>query len=215
MKGKFNMENNLTPWTNAAFNDITWTELHRGRGSAGFGREYNRRRYPSLSNPNVHWLEYYSESYGLIGKRTQSTLRSTQDSVTMDTAHNALGNIKSRIVRVNDGAPMRFEAGNNDWLILNEGGEPLARFQRGATAENFPLSDADLAFLGGPDDPHVYEKVFIKGELLAEMIVPHNAFTFARFKHQPLVPYMRNVPASLAKEQAELLLAMLLLPVMY
>lgn len=135
--------------------------------------------------------------------------------VTVDASYKALGNIKNRVIRVNNEAPMRFEARNNDWLLLNEKGETLARFQRGATAENFPLSDADIAFLGGPDGPHVYETIFIKGESVAEMIVPHNAITFARFKHQPLVPYLRNIRESLTKKQSEILLVMLLLPILH
>ncbi len=209
------METNLTPWTNSSFSDITWTENYSGRGTAGFGREYSRKHYPSLSQPNTYWLEYFSESSGLVGKRVQSVLKSTQDAVTLETSYNALGNIKNRIIRINNGAPMQFEARNNDWLLLNEKGNTLARFQRGATAENFPLSDADIAFLGGPDDPHVYETIFIKGEPVAEMIVPQNAFTFARFKHQPLVPYLRNIRDSLTEEQSEILLVMLLLPILH
>jgi hypothetical protein len=209
------MERNLSPWTSTAFDDITWTEPYSGRGTAGFGREYAKRHYPSIKQPGTYWLEYYSESSGMIGKRVQSSLKSTQDAVTVDASYDLIGNLKDRIVRVNNGAAIRFEARNNDWFLLNEGGDVLARFQRGATAENFPLSEADLAFLGGPDDPHVYEKVIVKGELLAEMIVPHNAITFARFKHQPLVPYMRNVSGSLTKEQTEILLVMLLLPIIY
>lgn len=205
----------LSPWTPSAFNDITWTELHSGRGNSGFNREYFRKHYPSLSKPNTYWLEFYSESSGMIGKRVQSTLKSTQDVVTVDTSQNAIGNIKSRIIRINNGPGLRFENRNFDWLLVDEKGEVLARFQRGAITEKFPLEETDLAFLGGPDDPHVYEKVFVKGEPLAEMIVPHNAISFARFKHQPLVPYMRNVPESLTEEQANILLAMLLLPIIY
>ena len=206
------MERQLAPWTAAAFNDITWTELYSGRGSAGFGREYFKQHYPSLSRPNTWWLEYYSESSGMIGKRVQSTLKSTQDVVTMDTSYNALGSIKSRVVRVNNGAALHFENRNSDWLLLDEGGGILARFERGAVAEKFPLEESDLAYLGGPDDPHVYEKVYVKGEALAEMVVPNSGITFARFKHQPLVSYMRNVPEDITKEQAEILLVMLLLP---
>lgn len=52
------MERILTPWTGAAFNDITWTELHSGRGSSGFNREYFRKHYPSLGKPDTYWLEY-------------------------------------------------------------------------------------------------------------------------------------------------------------
>jgi hypothetical protein len=207
------MERQLTPWNATAINDITWTELHSGRGSAGFGREYFKRHYPSLSQPNIYWLEYYSESSGMIGKRVQSTLKSTQDVVAVDTSYNALGMIKSRVVRVNNGSPLRFESRNSDWLLLDEKENILARFERGATAEKFPLEEADLAYLGGPDNPHVYEKVFVHGEPLAEMIVPNSGVTFSRFKHQPLVPYMRNVPASVTKEQTEILLVMLLLPI--
>ncbi|MBI3164676.1 MAG: hypothetical protein IPG44_17685 [Anaerolineales bacterium] len=207
------MERILTPWTGAAFNDITWTELHSGRGSSGFNREYFRKHYPSLGKPDTYWLEYYSESSGLVGKRVQSTLKSTQDVVTVDTSYNAIGNIKSRVVRVNNGPALRFENRNFDWLLLDEKGDVLARFERGATTEKFPLEEADLAYLGGPDDPHVYEKVFVKGEALAEMIVPNSGVSFARFKHQPLVPYMRGAPENLTKEQTEILLAMLLLPI--
>lgn len=207
------MERTLSPWITEAFNEITWTEPYSGRGTAGFGREYARQHYPSLKQPGTYWLEYYNESSGVIGKRVQSVLKSTQDAVTVDTLYNAIGNIKNQTIRANGGAAMRFEAKNNDWLLLNEGDDILARFQRGATAENFPLSDADLAFLGGPDDPHVYGKIFIKDKAIAEMIVPHNAITFARFKHQPLVPFMRNVPDALTKEQAEILLVFLLLPI--
>lgn len=209
------MERTVSPWIAEAFNDITWTEPYSGRGTAGFGREYAKRHYPSLKQPGTYWLEYYSESSGMIGKRVQSVLKSTRDAVTVDTSYSAIGNIKNRIIRVNGGAVMRFEARNNDWLLLNEAGGILAQFQRGATAENFPLSDADIAFLRGPEDPHVYGKIFIKDEAIAEMIVPHNAITFARFKHQPLVPYMRNVPDSLTTEQTEILLVMLLLPIIY
>lgn len=205
------MERTLTAWNATAFNDITWTELHSGRGSAGFGREYFKRHYPSLSKPNTYWLEYYSESSGMIGKRVQSTLKSTQDVVAIDTSYNAIGNVKSRVIRVNNGPALHFENRNADWLLLDEDGSILAQFQRGASAEKFPLEEADLAYLGGPDDPHVYERVFVKGEALAEMIVPNSGITFARFKHQPLAPYMRNVPGSLSKEQTEILLTILVL----
>lgn len=207
------MERQLTPWAAAAINDITWTELYSGRGNAGFGREYSMQHFPSLSKPNTYWLEYYSESSGMINKRIQSTLKSTQDVVSVDTSYTALGSIKNQVVRVNNGANLHFENRNSDWLLLDESKTILARFERGASAEKFPLEEADLAYLGGPEDPHVFETVFVKGEALAEMIVPNSGITFARFKHQPLTPYMRNVPASVTKEQAEILLVMLLLPI--
>lgn len=208
-------ERELSPWVPSAFNDITWTELHSERGTSGVGKSYARRHYPSLSKPNTYWLEYFSETSGAIGKHVRSTLRSTQDVVALDTAYNILGNIKSRSVRINNGPNLQFKSKNNDWLLVDESENLLARFQRGAISERFPLNDSDLAFLGGPDDPHVYDKVFVKGELLAEMIVPNNGITFARFKHRPLVPYMRNVPESHSREQAGILLAMLFLPIIY
>lgn len=50
-------EKELRPWTNDGFNDITWTELHSGHGTASFGSGYFRKRYPSLREPNTYWLE--------------------------------------------------------------------------------------------------------------------------------------------------------------
>lgn len=209
------VERVLAPWTNAALNDITWTELHSGRGTAGVGKSFFRRHYPSLKRPGTFWLELNSVSSGWFRKRVQSSLKSTQDVVTVDTTLSLWGSIRQRILRVNQGPAHHFQVQDRDWVLLDERDNLIARFERGATSEQFPLDANSLAYLGGPDDPHVYEKVYVGDEAVGEMIVPNGGTTFARFKHQPLAPYLRNVPEDATPTQVEVLLMMLLLPIIY
>ena len=122
-----------------------------------------------------------------------------------------MGNEKSAVVKVNDGSANNFNKKDNDWLLINQNGKVLARWQNGGLSDKFPKSEQELSLLGGPDDPHYYDKLFMGSDVIAEILVPDGVNSFPRFVHQAPVPLMRNVPKGLTREQTDILLSFLLL----
>lgn len=204
-------EKDLLPWVPQAFNDIFWTQSDYIRTS-GFGKNTSKKIYPSLSRPDSFWLIKHTESGSLPWSPVTITLQSTQDKVVMEITRNAIGNEKSKTVRVNDGAAHTYEQNGNDWLLKNAQGSVIAKWQCGASYNKFPLDEEALA-LGDPEGPHTYSKVIADGEFLGEMIIVTGASTFARFIHQPPAPLIRNVPETLTPKQREILFCFLMLQV--
>lgn len=201
----------LLPWTPKAFNDIAWTQIDY-TSTAGFGKGFSKKYYPSLNQPDSYWLAKYTESGSLLWSPVTVTLRSTQDKVTLEITRNAIGSEKSKSVRVNDGVAHTYEQSGNDWLLKNEEGTAIAKWQRGAVYNKFPLDEEALA-LGNPEDPHVYSQILADGEILGEMIIVMGASTTARFIHQSPTSLIRNVPENLTARQREILLCFLMLQI--